>query len=138
MERACSNALALAEHIQKTYPEIKVNYPGLPDSHWHEIAEKQFPGYYGAILTLRTGSRESAFRLINALKLPLKVSNIGDTKTLVIHPESTISVHSTEEEKKALEKSYIRIGNNIYDAELAQGRIHFAGVRPDEIEKPVI
>ena len=43
----------------------------------------------------------------------------------------------TEEEKKALEKSYIRIGNNIYDAELAQGRIHFAGVRPDEIEKPV-
>ena len=38
---------------------------------------------------------------INALKYPLKVSNIGDTKTLVIHPESTISVHSTEEEKKA-------------------------------------
>jgi 2-C-methyl-D-erythritol 4-phosphate cytidylyltransferase len=43
----------------------------------------------------------------------------------------------TDEEKKALEKSYIRIGNNIYNAELAQGRIHFAGVRPDEIEKPV-
>ena len=119
MERACSNALALAEHIQKTYPTIKVNYPGLPDSHWHEIAEKQFPGYYGAILTLRTGSRESAFSLINALKLPLKVSNIGDTKTLVIHPESTISVHSTEEEKRAagVFDDLVRVSVGIEDIE---------------------
>lgn len=55
----------------------------------------------GVIFTLRLGSKERAFAFINALKYPLKVSNIGDTKTLVIHPESTISVHSTEEEKKA-------------------------------------
>lgn len=43
----------------------------------------------------------------------------------------------TDEEKRTLEKYYIRIGNNIFDAELAQGRVHFAGIRPDEIEKPV-
>lgn len=44
----------------------------------------------------------------------------------------------TEEEKKLLEQFYIRIGNNIFDSELKQGRTHFAGIRPDEIEKPVI
>lgn len=119
MERACNNALALAEHIEKTYSDIAVNYPGLSASPWHHIAEKQFSGYYGGILTLRTGNKESAFRLINELKLPLKVSNIGDTKTLVIHPESTISVHSTEEEKAAagVFDDLIRVSVGIEDIE---------------------
>ena len=55
---------------------------------------------YGGIITIRTGSKEDAFKFINALKLPLNVSNIGDTKTLVIHPGSTISAHSTDEERE--------------------------------------
>ena len=50
------------------------------------------------MLTLRTGSKEGAFKVIDSLKLPYKISNIGDTKTLVIHPASTIALHNTEQE----------------------------------------
>ena len=66
---------------------------------WHETAVEQFGDKFGGIITIRTGSKERAFKILDALKIPLIVSNIGDTKTLVIHPESTLNVHSTEEEK---------------------------------------
>lgn len=119
MERICENAAALASYIQQKYPDITVNYPGLEDSRCHEIAKKQFAGYYGGLITIRTGSRERAFRLINLLTLPLKVSNIGDTKTLVIHPDSTISLHSTEAEKRAggVFEDLVRISVGIEDVE---------------------
>lgn len=119
MERICCNALKLASFIQKEYPQMTVNYPGLKSSPWHEIAERQFSGYYGGMITVRTGSKAKAFAIINGLKLALTVSNIGDTKTLVIHPESTISVHSTEAEKKAagVFDDLIRISVGIEDIE---------------------
>ena len=100
MERQCSNALELAQWLEETYPSVTVNYPGLKSSNWYEISEKQFSRGYGAILTLRVGSKENAFALIDALKIPYTLSNIGDTKTLVIHPGSTISLHSSEQEKE--------------------------------------
>ena len=100
MERQCKNAFALASWMQLSYPELSVNYPGLESSSWHKTAKKQLENGYGAIFTIRTGSRENAFTLIDNLKLAFKVSNIGDTKTLVIHPSSTISLHSTQKQKK--------------------------------------
>lgn len=100
MERQCENARKLASWIQETWPEIHVNFPGLNSSPWHEIAKKELQNGYGAIFTMRTGSREKAFGLLNHLKLALQVSNIGDTKTLAIHPSSTISLHSTQRQKK--------------------------------------
>ena len=99
MERECQNALELAHWIVENYSDIIVNYPGLEESPYHEIAEKQFRNGYGAIVTVRTGSKEKAFSIINSLKIPLIISNIGDTKTLVIHPESTIAAHISDEEK---------------------------------------
>lgn len=99
MERICYNAIKLAEFFQNEYSDITVNYPGLESSKWHDIAVSQLKNGFGGIITIRTGSKERAFKIMNALKLPLIISNIGDTKTLVIHPESTLSVHSTEEEK---------------------------------------
>jgi O-acetylhomoserine (thiol)-lyase len=119
MERICSNAMTLAEFIQNKYPDISVNYPGLSDSPWHEIAVRQFTDHFGGIITIRCGSKERAYRIINSLKLPLNLSNIGDTKSLVIHPESTISVHSTEEEKAAagVYDDLIRISVGIEDIE---------------------
>lgn len=119
MERICDNAMELARFIKDHYPAITVNYPGLENCPAHEIAKKQFNGYYGGLITIRAGSREKAFAIIDALKIPLKVSNIGDTKTLVIHPESTISVHSTEEEKRAagVFDDLIRISVGIEDVE---------------------
>lgn len=119
MERICSNAKKLAEFFSSEYKDITVNYPGLKSSRWHDIATAQFGGNAGGIITIRTGSKAKAFAIINALKLPLIVSNIGDTKTLVIHPESTLNVHSSEEEKKTagVFDDLIRISVGIEDIE---------------------
>lgn len=119
LERECENAARLAEWFQENYQDITVNYPGLSGSPFHEIAKKQFNGYYGAILTIRVGSRERAFQVINDLKLAYKLSNIGDTRTLVIHPSSTISIHSSRKQKEdaGVFEDLIRISVGIEDIE---------------------
>lgn len=98
MECASENAIALARCCAGK-ESVKVNYPGLPGSPWHELARRQFAGRYGTMLTLSLGSRERAFRFINHLTIALNVSNIGDARTLVIHPNSTIFLHADEAEK---------------------------------------
>ena len=117
MERECSNALELASWIENNYPDIKVNYPGLCSSKWHEIAKKQLTNGYGAILTIRVGSKEKAFKFIDSLTIPYTLSNIGDTKTLVIHPGSTISLHSTDKQKEdaGVFEDLIRVSVGIED-----------------------
>ena len=119
MERITDNALKLAEYLNKNYNFLNVNYPGLKSSEFHEIAHKELHNGYGGIITIRTGSKENAFKFINALKFPLNVSNIGDTKTLVIHPGSTISAHSTDEEKRiaGVYDDLVRISVGIEDVE---------------------
>jgi O-acetylhomoserine (thiol)-lyase len=119
MERICQNAEKLAQWLQ-SQPEIKkVEYPGLLDGIGHASGEKQFDGGYGGMITIRMGTKQKAFAFLNALEIPLLVSNIGDTKTLVIHPESTIYIHSTEEEKKhaGVYDDLIRISVGIEDVE---------------------
>lgn len=117
MERECSNALELASWIENNYPDIRVNYPGLCSSKWHEIAKKQLTNGYGAILTIRVGSKEKAFKFIDSLMIPYTLSNIGDTKTLVIHPGSTISLHSTDKQKEdaGVFEDLIRVSVGIED-----------------------
>lgn len=119
MQRQCDNALELARFLQGLGGDIEVNYPGLEESPYHEIAKKQFKNGYGAIVTVRTGSKEKAFSIINSLKIPLIISNIGDTKTLVIHPESTIAAHISDEEKlqSGVFEDLIRISVGIEDIE---------------------
>ena len=119
MQRQCDNALELARFLQGLGGDIEVNYPGLEESPYHEIAKKQFKNGYGAIVTVRTGSKEKAFSIINSLKIPLIISNIGDTKTLVIHPESTIAAHISDEEKQqsGVFEDLIRISVGIEDIE---------------------
>lgn len=118
MERACDNAKKLAEFLD-SYEDIMVNYPGIPSSPWHEVADRVLERGYGAILTIRVGSKERAFQMMNRLKIPKIVSNIGDTKTLIIHPESTLNAHSTEQEKEAagVFDDLIRISVGIEDVE---------------------
>ena len=119
MERQCANALALASWMEESYPQIKVNYPGLKSSPWHKIAEEEFANGYGAIFTIRVGSKEKAFQLINSLKIPYILSNVGDTKTLVLHPASTISLHSSQQEKEdaGVFEDLIRVSVGIEDIE---------------------
>lgn len=94
MERVCNNAFRLAQALEKL-EGVSVNYPLLESSPYHELAEKQLSGKGGAILTIRAGSKERAYKLINHLKYVKIATNIGDVRTLVIHPASTIYIHST-------------------------------------------
>lgn len=119
MERQCANALELAEFLEALGGGITVNYPGLKKSPYRALAEEQFSGGFGAIVTFRAGSKERAFGIINALQIPFILSNIGDTKTLVIHPASTIAVHLSEEEQIAsgIYDDLIRVSVGIEDIE---------------------
>ena len=98
MDRQSDNAYQLAKWFEENYKDIKVNYPGLESSDWHDVAKRVLKNGFGGILTIRVGSKERAFEIMNKLQIPFILSNIGDTKTLVVHPSSTISLHSTEKE----------------------------------------
>lgn len=99
MDRHCDNALALASFL-KTHPNVAwVSYPGLADSTHHVVASKLYGGKFGGLLTFGTGDKASAFKLINALSMARNLANIGDAKTLVIHPASTICVDYSPEDK---------------------------------------
>lgn len=100
MERCCNNALALARFFESC-GGIEVNYPALESSPYYGLCQKQLKGMGGAIVTIRAGSKERAFKLINGLKLSTNATNIGDVRTLVIHPAGTIYAHSSEEQKRS-------------------------------------
>lgn len=99
MDRHCDNALRLAKYLKGHDKVTWVNYPGLTDSPYHEVAERQFGGKFGGVLTFGLADKEAAFRFINGLRLARNLANIGDAKTLVIHPASTICCDYSPEEK---------------------------------------
>ncbi len=101
MERHCSNALALARALSGHAGVEAVGYPGLETSPWHAIARHQFGGRYGGLLTLRLGSRERCFKACRALRLARNAANLGDARTLVIHPASTIYRDTDEKARLA-------------------------------------
>ncbi len=119
MERLCGNALALALFLRENSKVSLANYPGLEDNHYHELAKEQFSGKFGGILTIRVGSKENAFRVINNLKYASNLANVGDVRTLVIHPASTIyETNSLEErEKMGVYEDLIRISVGLEDIE---------------------
>ncbi len=118
MERICENADRLAHALDKE-EDITVNYLTLPSHPYHEYVEKELSGYGGGILNFRVGSKERAFRIINSLKIALIASNIGDLRTLVIHPFSTLYIHSKEEEAHSagVYDDTIRVSVGIEDAD---------------------
>ena len=102
MSRAGENAAKVYDFL-KSHPKVAwVNYPGLEDSPYFDTAKKQFGARFGGILTFGTGDREKSFQVIDALKLAKNLANIGDAKTLVIHPASTICADYGAEEKELM------------------------------------
>lgn len=84
------NALTLARKLQEV-PEIKrVNYIGLEDNPFHELAQRQFGETAGAMLTIDLADKQTCFRFIDHLQLIRRATNLFDNKTLAIHPYSTI------------------------------------------------
>ncbi|HJX14453.1 MAG TPA: aminotransferase class I/II-fold pyridoxal phosphate-dependent enzyme, partial [Candidatus Deferrimicrobiaceae bacterium] len=102
MERHMSNAIRVAEFLDR-HPRVKwVNFPGLPKSPAHETAKAQFRGKgYGALLTFGLEDEKACFDLIRNVKLVYHLANLGDCKTLVIHPWSSQYVTFTEESRLA-------------------------------------
>jgi O-acetylhomoserine (thiol)-lyase len=118
MERHCNNALALARILNRHPMVAWVNYPGLEDSPQHAIASRLYGGRYGGLLTFGTGDKASAFKVINGLRLAKNLANIGDAKTLVIHPASTICADYNLEEKALMgvTEDLIRVSVGIEDS----------------------
>jgi O-acetylhomoserine/O-acetylserine sulfhydrylase len=90
LERANSNGQKLAEYLQQ-HPQVeKVNYAGLPSSKYYALAQKYLKKGAGGMLSIEIkGGKEAAAKFINALQLVSHVANVGDSKTLAIHPAST-------------------------------------------------
>lgn len=118
MDRICKNADRLAKALD-ALPGVEVNYLTLPQHPCHKYVEEELNGYGGGILTFRAGSKERAFQIIDHLKYALIASNIGDIRTLVIHPASTLYLHSGQEETLAagVYDDTIRVSVGIEDAE---------------------
>ena len=90
LERQVSNTEALAQWLESQDWVEQVNYPGLASSPYHQLAQKYFPKGAGAVLTFQVkGGKEIADRLVDGVNLLSHVANLGDTKTLIIHPSST-------------------------------------------------
>ncbi|MEO1235322.1 MAG: O-acetylhomoserine aminocarboxypropyltransferase/cysteine synthase [Planctomycetota bacterium] len=118
MPRHCENALAVAEFLEAHDAVEWVNYPGLESHADHANAEKYLPDGCGAILGFGIrGGQEAGQKFINACKLCSHLANIGDAKTLVIHPASTTHSQLSEDEQKrtGVSPEYVRVSVGIED-----------------------
>lgn len=128
MKQHCENTLKVAEYLEAHEKVVSVNYPKLKSSPYYDLAEKYYEKGASGILTLRLGSKERCFKFINELKLIVNLTNVGDTKTLIIHPASTICLSNTEEEKlqMGVYEDLIRLSVGIEDIEDIIGDIEEA------------
>ncbi|RFU20156.1 bifunctional o-acetylhomoserine/o-acetylserine sulfhydrylase [Geodermatophilus marinus] len=100
MERHVANAQRVAEFLEGHDAVDRVNYPGLPSSPWHAAQRRYAPRGAGAVLTFELhGGVEAGKRFVDALELHSHVANIGDVRSLVIHPASTTHSQLTPEEQ---------------------------------------
>ena len=120
VERHVANALALAQWLEK-HPAVQwVNYPGLESHKHYRMAQRYLTKGAGAILGFGIrGGRSAGIKFINNVKLASHLANIGDAKTLVIHPASTTHSQLTEKEQQetGVTQEYIRVSVGIEDIE---------------------
>ncbi|NTV71358.1 MAG: O-acetylhomoserine aminocarboxypropyltransferase/cysteine synthase [Azonexaceae bacterium] len=102
MERHCSNALAVARFLQD-HPKVAwVNYPGLENNRYYDLAQKYLPKGAGAVLSFGIkGGAAAGQKFIDSVEFLSHLANIGDAKTLVIHPASTTHRQLSEEQQVA-------------------------------------
>ncbi len=116
VQRTVDNALEIARWLEN-HPVVEyVNYPGLASSQYHDIAKKYLTNGYGGVLTFKVKKgAEAADKIINSVKLISHLANVGDAKTLIIHPASTTHDQLTEKEQKAtgVEPGLIRLSVGI-------------------------
>lgn len=113
------NTLQLVNALREV-PEIKrVNYVGLPDNPYYELAQRQFGKTAGCMFTIDLESKEACFRFINRLQLVRRATNLFDNRTLAIHPASTIFGPFSDEQRAAMDvlDTTIRISVGLEDME---------------------
>ncbi len=119
IERSCANAFAIAKFLKEQPAISSVNYPGLEDSPYHNMAISQFKGMGGGLLTFNLGTKDKCFRFMDGLKIIRRATNLNDNKTLIIHPASTIFCEYSEEQRKEMgvDDGMIRIATGIEESE---------------------
>ena len=120
MERHCANAMKVAQYLE-AHPKVKwTNYPGLKSSKYHDLAKKYLTNGYGALVGfgLKSGF-EGGSKFINALQLHSHVANIGDARSLAIHPASTThsQLSAAERDSAVVTDDYVRLSVGIEDIE---------------------
>jgi len=121
MERHSQNTLKVAEFL-KTHPQVAwVNYPGLPDHPSYATAKKYHTrGLFGAMLGFGVkGGLQAGIKLIQEIKLFSHLANIGDAKSLIIHPASTTHQQLSEEEQRAtgVTPDFVRLSIGLENAD---------------------
>jgi len=120
MDRHCSNALKVAEYLDK-HPSVSwVTYPGLPSHPNHDRAKKYLPKGAGGMLGFGIkGGKQAGIKFINSVELLSHLANVGDAKSLVIHPASTTHQQLTPEEQLAsgVTEDFIRVSVGIEDVD---------------------
>lgn len=118
MQKHCENAMALAKFLKK-HPKVDwVSYVGLKDHPWHKTADKYLHGGFGSVFGFGIkGGFNSAVKFIDSVKLASHLANVGDAKTLVIHPSSTTHQQLSDKEKEAagITPGFIRVSVGIED-----------------------
>lgn len=115
-ERSCSNALAIAKALEANTMVKSVRYPGLESDKYYADAKKSLENGYGSIITFEpVGGYEAAEKIIENVKIFKHAANIGDAKSLILHPSSTTHYQLTDEEKSnaGVTKSLIRLSIGI-------------------------
>ncbi len=120
MDRHTQNAQKVAEFLT-THPQVlSVNYPGLPDSPYYELAKKYFPKGPGAILSIRLkGGLQAAKTVLKKVRVFDYMVNVGDAKSLIVHSATSTHFGQTEEQriKAGVYEDTLRISVGIEDAE---------------------
>lgn len=116
VERTCENALDLAKWLEQ-HPEVaSVSYPGLSSHPTHDLAKKYLTRGFGGVLSfVLKGDRARAERFVNSLELISHLANVGDAKTLIIHPASTThsQLNDAEQKTAGVEPGQLRISMGI-------------------------
>lgn len=117
--RQAGNALWLAKALREVDGIVSINYIGLPDNPYYELAQRQFGETVGAMLTFDLESKEACFNFLNRLKLIHRATNLFDNRTLAIHPASTIFglFHKEQLEQMDVRQTTIRLSVGLENRE---------------------
>ncbi|WP_114782667.1 O-acetylhomoserine aminocarboxypropyltransferase/cysteine synthase family protein [Botryobacter ruber] len=116
VDRTVQNALELAQWLEQHEQVESVNYPGLESSQYHNLAKKYLKRGFGGVLSFRIkGGKAQAEKFVNSLQLVSHLANVGDAKTLIIHPASTThqQLSDAEQLSAGVEPTLLRVSAGI-------------------------